>query len=92
MESVTTLGGEDSLCRRVIKHLTHLVVTIDPVKVKSPTRRAVKHDLPTHSEGSSVPAENTWNNYNEFNEQNEWNEKNECIERILRNELEPSTR
>ena len=39
-----------------------------------------------------IPAENTWNDYNGFNEQNELNEKNKCIERILRNELAPSTR
>ena len=38
-DGVTTLDGEDSLCCRVVKHLIHLVVTNNPVTVKSLTRR-----------------------------------------------------
>ena len=48
--------------------------------------------LPILSKVVLIPAESMWNDYNKFNEQNELNEKNECIERILRNELAPSTR
>jgi hypothetical protein len=41
-DGVTTLDGEDSLCRRVVEHLIHLVVTNNPVTVKSLTRTLVK--------------------------------------------------
>jgi hypothetical protein len=37
-DGVTTLDGEDSLCRRVVENLVHLVVTNNPVTVKSLTR------------------------------------------------------
>jgi len=33
-DGVTTLDGEDSLCRRVVENLVHLVVTNNPVTVK----------------------------------------------------------
>ena len=90
---VTTFDGEDDLGCHVVEHLVHLVVTNNPVTVKSLTRMAMKPlSLSILSKVVLIPAENTWNDYNEFNEQNELNEKNECIERILRNELAPSTR
>jgi hypothetical protein len=37
-DGVTTLDGEESLCRRVVENLVHLVVTTNPVTVKRFTR------------------------------------------------------
>jgi hypothetical protein len=39
-DGVTTLDGEDGLRRRVVKNLVHLVVTNNPVTIKSFTRMA----------------------------------------------------
>jgi len=36
-DGVTTLDGEDGLCRRFVEHLIHLAVTNNPVTVKSLT-------------------------------------------------------
>ncbi|GAA0216077.1 hypothetical protein GCM10009000_033540 [Halobacterium noricense] len=92
-DGVTTLDSEDDLRRGVVEHLVHLVVTNNPVTVKSLTRMTMKPlSLSILSKVVLIPAENTWNDYNEFNEQNELNEKNECSERILRNDLAPSAR
>jgi hypothetical protein len=40
-DGVTTLDGEESLCRRVVDHLIHLVVTHNSVTVKSFTSVSV---------------------------------------------------
>jgi len=49
-DGVTTLDGEDDLRSRVVEHLVHLMVTNNPVTVKSLTGclvRACLSEVPT---------------------------------------------